>query len=149
MIVARRKEQEYFATSPDYGHLAHKMGSEYLAKLLSNVKIYPFPFISVFPMRLQVKSWIFLLPFMIQHLESVIRARIPSIIALINKTIAELEAELDRFGRPIGSDAGVKLRKCCFFSMCSNLVWVSYFFLLVPGTTLHHIRNVPCIWPSL
>ncbi|KAJ0981262.1 hypothetical protein J5N97_009517 [Dioscorea zingiberensis] len=79
MIAARRKEQEYFATSPDYGHLAHKMGSEYLAKLLS------------------------------QHLESVIRARIPSIIALINKTISELEAELDRLGRPIGVDAGAQL----------------------------------------
>lgn len=37
MIVARRKEQEYFATSPDYGHLASKMGSVYLAKLLSQV----------------------------------------------------------------------------------------------------------------
>jgi hypothetical protein len=37
MIVARRKEREYFATSPDYGHLASKMGSEYLAKLLSKV----------------------------------------------------------------------------------------------------------------
>lgn len=37
MIVARRKEREYFATSPDYGHLANKMGSEYLAKLLSQV----------------------------------------------------------------------------------------------------------------
>ena len=37
MIAARRKEREYFATSPDYGHLASKMGSEYLAKLLSQV----------------------------------------------------------------------------------------------------------------
>ena len=37
MIVARRKEREYFETSPDYGHLANKMGSEYLAKLLSKV----------------------------------------------------------------------------------------------------------------
>lgn len=37
MIVARRKENEYFATSPDYGHLANKMGSVYLAKLLSQV----------------------------------------------------------------------------------------------------------------
>lgn len=37
MILARRKEREYFATSPDYGHLASKMGSEYLAKLLSQV----------------------------------------------------------------------------------------------------------------
>lgn len=40
MIVARRKEREYFATSPDYGHLANKMGSEYLAKLLSKVYYY-------------------------------------------------------------------------------------------------------------
>ena len=39
MIVARRKEREYFASSPDYGHLASKMGSEYLAKLLSKVSV--------------------------------------------------------------------------------------------------------------
>jgi len=37
MMVARRKEREYFETSPDYGHLATRMGSEYLAKLLSKV----------------------------------------------------------------------------------------------------------------
>lgn len=41
MMVARRKEREYFETSPDYGHLAHKMGSEYLAKLLSKVLFHP------------------------------------------------------------------------------------------------------------
>ncbi|KAL6967054.1 hypothetical protein U1Q18_032853 [Sarracenia purpurea var. burkii] len=35
MVAARRKEREYCATSLDYGHLASKMGSEYLAKLLS------------------------------------------------------------------------------------------------------------------
>ncbi|KAF8407584.1 hypothetical protein HHK36_006718 [Tetracentron sinense] len=79
MIAARRREREYFQTSSDYGHLTHKMGSEYLAKLLS------------------------------KHLESVIRQRIPSIIALINKTIDELEADLDRLGRPIGIDAGAQL----------------------------------------
>ncbi|XVF02915.1 hypothetical protein REPUB_Repub04eG0215900 [Reevesia pubescens] len=79
MIVACRKEREYFETSPDYGHLASKMGSEYLAKLLS------------------------------QHLEIVIRQRIPSIIALINKTIDELNAELDRIGRPIAADGGAQL----------------------------------------
>lgn len=79
MIIARRKEREYFETSPDYGHLASKMGSEYLAKLLS------------------------------QHLELVIRQRIPSIIALINKTIDELNAELDRIGRPIAADGGAQL----------------------------------------
>ena len=37
MISARKKEKEYFNSSPDYGHLASKMGSEYLAKLLSGV----------------------------------------------------------------------------------------------------------------
>ncbi|KAI3449018.1 hypothetical protein Pfo_005683 [Paulownia fortunei] len=79
MIAARRKEREYFATSPDYGHLASKMGSEYLAKLLS------------------------------RHLESVIRARIPSITSLINKSIDELESELDHLGRPIAVDAGAQL----------------------------------------
>ncbi|CAH9078444.1 unnamed protein product [Cuscuta europaea] len=79
MMYARRKEQEYFESSPEYGHLAHKMGSEYLAKLLS------------------------------QHLEVVIRQRIPGIIALINKTIDELNAELDRIGRPVGVDGGAQL----------------------------------------
>ncbi|KAK2650899.1 hypothetical protein Ddye_018388 [Dipteronia dyeriana] len=79
MIVARRKEREYFATSPDYGHLSSKMGSEYLAKLLS------------------------------KHLESVIRARIPSITSLINKSVEELESEMDHLGRPIAVDAGEHL----------------------------------------
>lgn len=37
MIAARQKEREYFESSPEYGHLSHKMGSEYLAKLLSQV----------------------------------------------------------------------------------------------------------------
>ncbi|KAK3183105.1 hypothetical protein Dsin_030391 [Dipteronia sinensis] len=79
MIAARRKEREFFATSPDYGHLASKMGSEYLAKLLS------------------------------KHLESVIRTRIPGIIALINRSIDELEAELDHLGRPVAIDSGAQL----------------------------------------
>ncbi|PIA32575.1 hypothetical protein AQUCO_04400044v1 [Aquilegia coerulea] len=79
MIAARRREREYFASSPDYGHLASKMGSEYLAKLLS------------------------------KHLEAVIRARIPSITSLINKTIDELESEMDHLGRPIALDAGAQL----------------------------------------
>ncbi|KAL3615472.1 Phragmoplastin drp1e [Castilleja foliolosa] len=79
MISARRREREYFATSPDYSHLSSKMGSEYLAKLLS------------------------------KHLESVIKARIPSITSLINKSIDELESELDHLGRPIAVDAGAQL----------------------------------------
>ncbi|KAF9612651.1 hypothetical protein IFM89_003093 [Coptis chinensis] len=73
MIPARRREHEYFASSPDYGHLASKMGSEYLAKLLS---------------------------------KAVIRAHIPNITSLINKTIDELESEMDHLGRPIALDAG-------------------------------------------
>ncbi|KAL8268478.1 hypothetical protein R6Q59_002276 [Mikania micrantha] len=79
MIYARRKEREYFASSPDYGHLANKMGSKYLAKLLS------------------------------QHLESVIKVKIPGIISLINEAIDEMEAELDHLGRPIAIDAGAQL----------------------------------------
>jgi hypothetical protein len=42
-----------------------------------------------------------------QHLESVIKARIPSITATINKTIDELESELDIIGRGVASDPGV------------------------------------------
>ncbi|KAM0935469.1 putative dynamin stalk domain, dynamin, GTPase region, GTPase effector domain, Dynamin superfamily [Dioscorea sansibarensis] len=79
MIAARRNEREYFETSTDYSHLASKMGSEYLAKLLS------------------------------KHLESVIRSRIPSITSLINKTIDELEKEMDQIGRPVAVDPGAQL----------------------------------------
>ncbi|KAI7748421.1 hypothetical protein M8C21_007579 [Ambrosia artemisiifolia] len=79
MMYARRREREYFATSPDYGHLANKMGSEYLAKLLS------------------------------EHLEKVIKGKLPGITSMINKGIEEMEAELDRLGRPIAVDAGAQL----------------------------------------
>ncbi|OIS99785.1 PREDICTED: dynamin-related protein 1E-like isoform X1 [Nicotiana attenuata] len=79
MIVARRKEREFFATSPEYGHLASRMGSEYLAKLLS------------------------------KHLESVIKARIPTILSLINRSIDELEEELSYLGRPVAIDASAQL----------------------------------------
>ena len=37
MIAARRREQEYFANSPEYRHLSNRMGSEYLGKVLSKV----------------------------------------------------------------------------------------------------------------
>ncbi|CAN4089581.1 unnamed protein product [Withania somnifera] len=76
MMVGHGKEVDYFESSPEYGHLAHKMGAEYLAKLLS---------------------------------KTVIRQRIPSIIALINKTIDELNAELDRIGPLVGADGGAQL----------------------------------------
>ncbi|KAJ8511357.1 hypothetical protein OPV22_001791 [Ensete ventricosum] len=79
--ILGRKEKEYFATSPEYSHLSSKMGSEYLAKLLS------------------------------RHLESVIRAHIPSITSLINKTINELESEMNHLGRPIAVGAGVDIKE--------------------------------------
>ena len=37
MMAARRREREYFANSPEYKHLAHRMGSEHLGKMLSKV----------------------------------------------------------------------------------------------------------------
>ncbi|AQK92016.1 Dynamin protein 1A [Zea mays] len=79
MIAARRREREYFATTPEYKHMASRMGSEYLGKMLS------------------------------KHLEQVIKSRIPGIQSLITKTIAELETELNRLGKPIANDAGGKL----------------------------------------
>ncbi|KAK6119312.1 hypothetical protein DH2020_046947 [Rehmannia glutinosa] len=57
-----------------------------------------------------------------KHLESVIRARIPSITSLINKSIDELESELDHLGRPIAVDAGV-----CFLLPSLLLIDLKYF----------------------
>jgi hypothetical protein len=37
MIAARRREREYFSNTPEYRHLAPRMGSEHLAKVLSKV----------------------------------------------------------------------------------------------------------------
>ncbi|KAK2425879.1 dynamin-related protein 5A [Trifolium repens] len=79
MIAARRREREYFSNTPEYKHLSHRMGSEHLAKMLS------------------------------KHLEAVIKSKIPGIQSLINKTIAELETELSRLGKPIAVDDGGKL----------------------------------------
>ncbi|KAM5555644.1 dynamin-related protein 5A [Rosa sericea] len=79
MIAARRREREYFANSPEYKHLASKMGSEHLGRVLS------------------------------KHLEVVIKSRIPGLQSLISKTIGELEAELSRLGKPIAADTGGKL----------------------------------------
>ncbi|PWA50883.1 dynamin central domain-containing protein [Artemisia annua] len=79
MTSARRKEREYFSTTQEYKHLASRMGSEYLAKMLS------------------------------KHLEGVIKSRIPGLQSLISKTVADLEAELSHLGKPISTDAGGKL----------------------------------------
>ncbi|PRQ17402.1 putative dynamin central domain, dynamin, GTPase domain, GTPase effector domain, Dynamin superfamily [Rosa chinensis] len=79
MIAARRREREYFSGTPEYKHLAHRMGSEYLAKMLS------------------------------QHLETVIKTKIPGIWSLINETIIELETELSHLGKPTATDDVGKL----------------------------------------
>lgn len=47
------------------------------------------------------------LAFTLQHLEAVIKSRIPSIQAMINKSIDEIEMELNQIGRPLANDAGV------------------------------------------
>ncbi|KAI8023167.1 hypothetical protein LOK49_LG03G02101 [Camellia lanceoleosa] len=79
MIAARRREREYFANTPEYKHLAHRMGSEHLGKILS------------------------------KHLEQVIKSRIPGLQSLISKTIIDIETELSRLGKPVATDAGGKL----------------------------------------
>ncbi|KAI5345808.1 PREDICTED: dynamin-related [Prunus dulcis] len=79
MIAARHREREYFASSAEYRHLANRMGSEHLGRVLS------------------------------KHLEVVIKSRIPGLQSLISKTIGELESELSRLGKPIAADAGGKL----------------------------------------
>ena len=52
-----------------------------------------------------------------QHLESVIRARIPAIVSSINRSIDELEAELSRLGRSVTADAGVRRILCHLLSI--------------------------------
>lgn len=60
-----------------------------------------------------------------QHLETVIKSRIPGIQSLISKSIAELESELSRLGKPIAADAGVSflvvLGNANFLLLESNL----------------------------
>lgn len=48
-------------------------------------------------------------------MESVIKARIPGIISIVNRSIDELEAELDHLGRPVAVDAGVGAYAFCLF----------------------------------
>jgi hypothetical protein len=52
--------------------------------------------------------WLHKILVAMQHLEQVIKSRIPGIQSLITKTIAELETELNRLGKPIANDAGVR-----------------------------------------
>ncbi|KAE9595798.1 Dynamin-related protein 12A [Lupinus albus] len=37
MIAARRRENEYFASTPEYRHLASRMGFVHLGKVLSKI----------------------------------------------------------------------------------------------------------------
>lgn len=64
-----------------------------------------------------------------QHLETVIKSRIPGIQSLISKTVLELENELSRLGKPIAADAGVSVHilsclgyraSSCFFLFIFN-----------------------------
>ncbi|KAL5055793.1 hypothetical protein RYX36_036475 [Vicia faba] len=82
MIAARRREREYFNSTPEYKHLANRMGSEHLVKMLS------------------------------KHLETVIKSKIPGIQSLINKTINEIETELARLGKPVTTRTGKRSRPC-------------------------------------
>lgn len=66
-----------------------------------------------------------------QHLENVIKSRIPSLQSLISKTIAELESELSRLGKPVATDAGVGsalMFVCvcvCVFSLINMIFFVT------------------------
>lgn len=64
---------------------------------------------------------------MSQHLETVIKSRIPGIQSLINKTIAELETELSRLGKPIAADAGVSVLLCVDF----GILWLFHLQLII------------------
>ena len=48
-------------------------------------------------------------------MEQVIKSRIPGLQSLINKTIIELETELSRLGKPVATDAGVRIALWLFF----------------------------------
>lgn len=61
----------------------------------------------------------------LQHLEAVIKSRIPSILAMINKSIDEIEGELNQIGRPLANDAGVSiLSESAMFGSISNYLCV-------------------------
>jgi GTPase SAR1 family protein len=61
MTAARRRESDYFANTPEYKHLAHRMGSEHLVRSL------------------------------LKYLESFIRSKIPAICAMIVSSNLQLQ----------------------------------------------------------
>lgn len=74
MKSARRKESEYFANNPAYSDIADRMGTAHLAKALS------------------------------RHLGEIIRDKIPSINALIARSMEKLRTELRVLGEPVPLD---------------------------------------------
>lgn len=135
MIAARIREREYFASIPEYKHLAHRMGSEHLATMLSKVcrillctNTILFNYLSWWPHDN-------LLVIVLQHLESVIKSRIPGIQSLITKATAELETELCRLGKPIAADAGVRLLHVISLRIDDFIFWI----FLYPQSFSHSI----------
>jgi hypothetical protein len=93
------------------------MGSEHLAKMLS--KVNQKQFLASFDWNVRFSflckscfssfRWLKSYCFLSQHLETVIKSKIPGIQSLISKTINEIETELTRLGKPVAADAGVSL----------------------------------------
>eukprot|EP00899_Mesostigma_viride_P020187 jgi/Mesvir1/2816/Mv13915-RA.2 len=81
LLAAREKEREFFRNSPEYAHLSGRMGTEHLAKVLS------------------------------QHLHAVIKKEIPKIQAVIADNLLEVEKRLTQLGGPIPFDQGRALQE--------------------------------------
>lgn len=74
-----------------------------------------------------------------QHLEVVIKSRIPGLQSLITKTISELETELSRLGKPVAADAGVSN---LHFSLFGSFILI--LTLLSAGKTVYDHGDLPC-----
>jgi hypothetical protein len=66
-------------------------------------------------------------------LEAVIKSKIPGIQSLINKTIAELETELSRLGKPIAVDDGVIFLFKCSINLNDQFQNILYGLTLEGG----------------
>jgi hypothetical protein len=75
--------------------------------------------------------------FISQHLEAVIKSKIPGIQSLINKTIAELETELSRLGKPIAVDDGVIFLFKCSINLNDQFQNILYGLTLEGGLFFH------------
>jgi hypothetical protein len=85
-----------------------------------------------------------------QNLESVIRARIPSITSTINNSIDELESELDHLGRPIAVDAGVSsLFLSQSFLADIHFILSVWLMFCALGPIIHHLGTLSCIWQDI